>query len=491
MYGHACELWLVTPVGMRVVDGFVASKCAGTGAEVHQEARVVLRWDRIWKEGSGNPATFSPLATTTIAPMFEDYCLTCGKELADDRAYCNEVCTNGDLTSPSLSSASSTFSSPHLAYAHGQDVPALVPSALGRALRAYTAHDRYSASSSSASSTSWSLVTDDDEDDLISERDLEGPIHLSHPAGLSYARRPSGTNNRSTFPRLHRRTDSQESTSLGCSFPQSAPSSARLCPPDDEDLDLDDPCVDDCCASDFASEDPARQTTRPHTATVTSHPTKARRKRNRASLPAYFSMLQIGTGPSVLPPVYPRSGASPISSSSGHSTLPMRPSPPTPRLSLMTGLAHAHALTAPPTAALEPATHNHTPRGRRRPHSRIACASSRSRSASRSPSPARRRDSDEKVADWSSALERGRAVRRNSSPPPLPAAALAMGGIARSGSGSGSGSGSRARTRGRARVEELDGPRSPEHPGLGHGRSGLVGRARRGADWTPIGVGAL
>ncbi|KAF7337070.1 hypothetical protein MVEN_02144200 [Mycena venus] len=81
--------------------------------------------------------------------MFVDYCLSCGKVLDDGRAYCDEQCQNGDLPSPSLSEASSTSYSPPLQYSHGQNVPPLVPSALGRALRAYSAHNRYSASSDS------------------------------------------------------------------------------------------------------------------------------------------------------------------------------------------------------------------------------------------------------------------------------------------------------------------------------------------------------
>ncbi|KAJ6630547.1 hypothetical protein B0H10DRAFT_1981658 [Mycena sp. CBHHK59/15] len=432
--------------------------------------------------------------------MFQDICLTCGRDVLDGRPYCNDDCQNGDLTSPSLSDPSSPFDSPHLAYAHGQDVPALVPSALGRALRAYTTLDRYSASSSSASSTSWSVVTDDDDDDLAavnSEYDYDAPSRsATSQAGLSYARRPSGTNNPSTFSHLHRRTSSSSSSSLVCSLPQSAPTS-RLAPPPDDDDDAD-------VYSDLADPDDAP----PHdpVRTITAKP--HRTKRNRASLPAYFSMLQIAVSPvaaAALPPPYPR--ASPISSSSGH-TLPARPSPPTPKLSLLAGLH-----TAPPSAAFP----HHTPRGRRRVpshahsppahHSRSRTPSSVSASGSRE-----RRTRDEKVFDWSSALarERGRAVRRNSSPPPpvmLRASAelrlasasprlsprdvypsphmYASPPVHLRSSRRGSGSGSRARTRGRARVEELDGAGSPERPGYGAGRSGLIGRAQRGGgeDW--------
>ncbi|KAJ7047111.1 hypothetical protein C8F04DRAFT_1387585 [Mycena alexandri] len=415
--------------------------------------------------------------------MFEDdRCLSCGKVLTDGRAYCNDQCQNGDLTSPSLSSASSAFSSPHLAYTHGQDVPALVPSALGRALRAYT-QDRYSASSSSASSTVWSLTDDDDDDnDFDDPRDHE-PLYPAH--ALSYARRPSGTNTRSTVPRLHSRTASFEapsSSSLAvCSLPQSAPGDVPLRFLDDDYADLDDFASE--VASEFASEDPSGA--RPHTNTITAKAPGVglavkRKRTNRASLPAYFSMLQIdSSSAAATSSSSPHARVSPVSASSVHTVLaaahpvlvaPARPSPPTPKLSLMAGLASAVGSTH--------AHHHHTPRGRR------AASSRQPSSHSRSPSPARRRDSDEKVADWSSALarERGRAVRRNSSPsPPRPEQALRA--------SSPSGSGSRARTRGRARMEELEGPRSPTHPGFGFGRSGLVGRARRGVGDEWVGVG--
>ncbi|KAJ7085794.1 hypothetical protein B0H15DRAFT_801911 [Mycena belliarum] len=439
--------------------------------------------------------------------MFQEICLACGKDVPDGRPYCNDLCQEGDLTSPALSESSSAFSSPHLQYAHGQDVPALVPSALGRALRAYTAHDRYSASSSSASSTSWSVLTDDD-DELHSEYDLDVQTNPARP-GLSYARRPSGTNNRSTVPRLHRRTDSDPHSLVGAGCPQSAPSvrAVRLGgpPSDDDDLDLDLDLDLSDADDELASDDPVR----PRTDTITAAPAqaKARRKRNRASLPAYFSMLQgAATSPTsgagagaALPPPYPY--PSPISSSSGH-TLPARPSPPTPKLSLLAGLAHAHAhhahaQTAPPTPAhahsyahhahAHAHAHHQTPRGRRRESTRRAAGAS---SPSRSPSPSRRRDSDEKVADWSNALARGRAKRRNSSssppppPPALPAAAmLPASPVGRAGSESGS----RARTRGRARVDELDGFVSPERPGFGHGRSGLLAReGRREEGWVAL-----
>ncbi|KAF7295399.1 hypothetical protein MIND_01079500 [Mycena indigotica] len=231
--------------------------------------------------------------------MFEDYCLTCGKELVDGRTYCNEVCHNGDLTSPSLSESSSAFSSPHLQYAHGQEVPPLVPSALGNPL----AYDRYSASSSSASSTTWSITDDESEPEQHSRN------------GLSYTRRPSGTNNGRAV--LHCRTGSGSLQSL--SLPQSAPdditSFDQRYHREQHKLDFDT----DSKANTHLSEDPPRQQ---HTATVTT--TKGRKKTNRASLPVYFSKLQINTNKSEAS----SSKASPTVASSAASTLHPRLSPP-------------------------------------------------------------------------------------------------------------------------------------------------------------------
>ncbi|KAF8211920.1 hypothetical protein K438DRAFT_1957720 [Mycena galopus ATCC 62051] len=412
--------------------------------------------------------------------MFVNHCLSCGKELDDERAYCNEECQSGDLTSLSSDSSElSAFSSPSMQYSNGLDLPpSLVPSALGRALRAYTAHDRYSASSSSASSTSWSLLTDDDDSEF--DGDNTHDSLLRRPNALSYARRPSGTNN--PHPRRHCRTASS-SSSLVCALPQSAPGDA---PSFRHFLDDDD---DFNSSSDFAPEAvPIPTSTITPTSTASKSSSRHNlRKRNRASLPTYFSMLQISS-PSAASdrevPMMPhsaRAGASPVSCSSGHTIaaplVPGRPSPPTPKLSLLAGVANA--TNANPTT--------HTPRGRRR--GERGSTSSRGE-GSRSPSASRRRDSDEKVADWS---RRGRAsVRRNSSASPPPSshfAHLVLGASPHAIMGDSSASRERARTRGRARVEELEGPGSAEHPGFGFGRSGLVGRARRGVGEEWVGLG--
>ncbi|KAF7336050.1 Glycoside hydrolase family 76 protein [Mycena sanguinolenta] len=68
-----------------------------------------------------------------------DYCLSCGKEVDDGRTYCNEVCETADSEMRSLSETNSPVSPPSPTF----HIPPPVPSALGRALRAYTAHASY------------------------------------------------------------------------------------------------------------------------------------------------------------------------------------------------------------------------------------------------------------------------------------------------------------------------------------------------------------
>lgn len=252
---------------------------------------------------------------------------------------------------------------------------------------------------SSASST----LTDDEDDDASSKSFL----YLGS-SGLSYARRPSGTNNHSTVPRLqHRRLSSGSSPGLVQGFPRSAPVMCRPAADDDDDFPFDD---------DMHSESsPARPTAR---------------SRNRASLPACFSLLKM---------------ASPASSSSGSNTV-ARQSPPTPRLPLA-----ARPASIPPQAVLHT-----TPRGRRREADDSItrrAADSRARTARPVEYTA-----EPAAADFP---RRGReATRRNSSPPPHASSERA--------------------TRGRARVEELGVLTSPDAPGYGTGRSGLVHRERTG-----------
>ncbi|KAK0503511.1 hypothetical protein EDD18DRAFT_634959 [Armillaria luteobubalina] len=431
--------------------------------------------------------------------MFEERCLTCGSHLQDDgRAYCSDECQTLDSASPSISSASSAYSSPSLGYAVGGDVPALIPSMLGTALRNFQ-QDHHSVSSSSASSTAWSVVTDDDDDEdpilgtgsdpdsagesIYESTSKSSTSHGLVPRPLSYARRPSGTNTRSTVPRLHSRTSSSGSFSGHVRGLRSATSHPHTVHDEDGLLDSGFPSRED---EDFEQIIPQSAPERQHNqfAHEQDHSTitKTRRSRNRSSLPAYYTLLAPGAQNSF--PICQASSkrASPtISNSSGQTVV--KPSPPTPKVSL--GL--------PPFVS---------PRGRRRDtgtsqssrsDDSFSC-SSRSTSDSREDpalarSPPRetrflprpRLDScgnKESVLDCSSVPDprRGRAaVRRNSSPPPKMTAPM----FVFEGRDHYRDNTARPHTRGRARVEELDGVGGSEDaPGLGYGRSGLIDRER-------------
>ncbi|KAF5373713.1 hypothetical protein D9758_000746 [Tetrapyrgos nigripes] len=422
--------------------------------------------------------------------MFEEACLTCGKHIDDGRAFCSDECQQLDASSPCISSASSALSSPHLGFAAGGDVPALVPSALGAAFANYRSRDRHSLSSSSASSTAWSVVTDDDDDDAAyglgsdsgysvelgpetSAKSLNGQYTL-YP--LSYARRPAPTNNSSAIPHLDRRTSSNSFSGHVRGAPRSAPLHYNSSTEDDD--------------SDFGSC--SRDQTSPQTApSDKSTITKSRRSRNRASLPAYFSLLQMNSGS---PSIEAQRSSPSLSLTSAETvsvahTSASRPSPPTPKLAVSSNAIHHHPMQA-------------TPRGRKRDLAilRSSClsdqGSSPSRSRSRSspeapPSPGYRsrlestgsKNSVEQVFDWSALLPRGRtAVRRNSSPPPKMVSSMrAMEEFSSASPGhrKADSTNGRPQARGRARINELDGiGTSAEHPGYGYGRSGLLDRER-------------
>ncbi|KAG5643230.1 hypothetical protein DXG03_001314 [Asterophora parasitica] len=392
--------------------------------------------------------------------MFEEICLVCGKQLIDDNlAYCSENCQSLDTSSPSVSSASSAVSSPNLGYATGGDVPALIPSALGSALGKFTRpRHHYSVSSSSASSTSWSAVTDDEDDVYLgissyrsnhfadsSDSFYEGSsksanfLDSMQPSALSYARRPSGTNNRATV-NPHARASSYNVHDI----PRSAPLHSHLSSTDDDGGYSD---------VGFSSRDESES--------EFQHPKPAsplpKSKRNRASLPACFSLLQMSLAEG--------KHISPVSSS-GNTIA--RPSPPTPKLPLA-GLTHTPSITS-----------IHTPRGRRRApgNSRSSRGDSSSRSHSRSrsrrvalpqfsPRPFRRDESP----------SRGHATgRRDSSPPlimKLSTEALEDHNRLLTAAATKAGAPGLRKGRGRA-TAEVD----VDAPGYGHGRSGLLDRER-------------
>ncbi|KAI6005868.1 hypothetical protein EDD15DRAFT_2384534 [Pisolithus albus] len=331
--------------------------------------------------------------------MFEEICLNCSKRLPDEgRAYCSDECEALDASnSPSISTTSSALSSPYLDYTIGDDVPPLVPSALGSVLSSLGKRERYSTSSSSTSSASWSLFTDLEEDDApvsIGDSfscDGERPdvpleassrffgVPLPTKSRLNYARRPSTTNRRSLIPLLHSRN-----------------------PSNSKDND-----VVDRAHYTAQNDNEKAMLEQDHEADKCTIGSKSRKSRNRASLPAYFSLLMINT---------PRRSP-PLSSSSGN-TINQQPSPPTPKLASLLAVSGLRS-------AVEA-----TPRGRRRePGSSRSGPRSPSRSRSHSQpfratvSPQRgRQDSRSTVApvfDWRCApISRGRTTRRNSSPLP-------------------------------------------------------------------------
>ena len=441
------------------------------------------------------PPALAVLHTLAHPPMFEDVCLVCGRLLSDgylpcssslpysflqsfpSRAYCSPDCENADISSPCISSASSALSSPHLGHAVGGEVPALLPSALGVALKRNRTRDRYSISSSSASSTSWSVPTDDEGEEpalgiSIEYNQSDAVEHVyevntkSFPNGqsvwgaaLSYARLPSGTNNRSTVPHLHKRTASGSPSHVR-GMPRSAPIRSRS-------------SADDEGYSDFGF--PSRDSSDPETNLTDGDGTaRLKRTRNRVSLPACFSLLQVSKSAN-------EARSSPVSSSSGHTIA--RSSPPTPKLVLSTGVVNAPPLASSLTQGDNVQV---TPRGRRRvpgmPRASRRTGESSSPSRSRPPiqndmpfadtlvgltSPRREiRGTSRHTSNWSSDPCSGRGrntYRRNISPQPKarPDDELNL----------------KFRARGRLRTEELD-RLLPEAPGRGNGRSGLVSRER-------------
>lgn len=345
------------------------------------------------------------------------------------------------------------------------DIPALVPSTLGH-------RAQHSISSSSNSSTSWSGVTEEDENehfvyggestDMLSEGS-KSPGYLS---GLFYARRPAPTNHRAIVPMLHRHATSSSASSLG--VPHSVPSPFYASTEDD---------ASSVCMSELSLHDENEREGTP----------SQRRKRNRASLPAYFSLLQgASTGPSS-PMSRSRKGPSALQSISRS----LQASPTTPKV------AHATVVLTNVEAHIE-----NTPRGRGRRRERDPEARSASSRRSTARSPLRhhhlsavqraRIDSVEKVAEWvSSSPVINIPGRRNSSPPRKPrfVEALTQGlrdcAIASDDEDddvSREKDAARAeyeRTlRGRRRAEELDEPLAGEAPGYGNGRSGLKARER-------------
>ncbi|KAI0332635.1 hypothetical protein GY45DRAFT_1344591 [Cubamyces sp. BRFM 1775] len=486
--------------------------------------------------------------------MYEEVCLLCGRPvLADGRPYCSDECENLDVTSPSVSTTSSAHPSPFLhstANVPGvlPEVPALLPSALGHPLKdnRKTHRVRHSESSSSNSSVSWSALEDDYDDEAVNPAlysagtDDEFAVHpdyLSPEAGsskpsssfgniyrhpsssLAYVRRPSTTNNRSTIPMLHHRASSSSTPSVN-GMSRSVP---QYCSTEDDSSD-----VPSACAS-SASGRSGRRSGRKSTDSIPQVADDSERekddtvtgknRRNRASLPAYFSLLT-STSPSV--PRSQKTLSSLQTLSMISRSLQSSSSPPTPRLAKPVVDTTTAFATPQTTRVSKPqvVTTDAAPRGRSRQRDLDGRSSSSRRSSSRSPGvrahphhsahTRARLDSMEKVADWVAhspvvaasvriarqQVQHHSHQRRNSSPPPLPKFEKLH--LRDSGVDFDAGhissaveeefeeddaelSAEREARRGRRRPDELDLVPTgvdPKAPGYGNGRSGLMARER-------------
>ncbi|KAH8106875.1 hypothetical protein BXZ70DRAFT_903686 [Cristinia sonorae] len=417
------------------------------------------------KSSQTTSPTPSPAVADSDKPLVHKYPIpACSRKHC--QVYCSDECESLDATSPSASASSSAYPSPYLrstmnAPGNLADIPPLVPSALGGS-KAHRGHRaQYSISSSSTSSAGWSALSDEEDEDasyphvniegensFVPEGYGEGSLKSSlHPhSALLYARRPSTTNHRSTIPLLHKRASS---TSSPLTAPVKSPLRVPLSSPTAEDDLSDVPPMS--LSSSVSSTRSRKDTVRPakkDTVSASAHdasedPTVSnkRRTRNRTSLPAYFSLLQMSPSS---PPTSQSSSSSNSRQALANLSQSLRASPATPRLAHpLLHTAHAHAEPASRSAT----TVETTPRGRferRNPETRsISGRRSLGRSPPRqpsrtkasSPSPCRhhpplgsqaraRLDSVEKVFEWvsnSPSHLRGRTVtRRNSSPPAKP-----------------------------------------------------------------------
>ncbi|EPQ57968.1 hypothetical protein GLOTRDRAFT_109965 [Gloeophyllum trabeum ATCC 11539] len=389
------------------------------------------------------------------------------------------------------------------------DVPALIPSALGRALASRGAGNRTSFTSVS-SNWSSSAFTEDDDDDFgssavygvdeeygyladvpldpmdgtttksstASPLPLAGLTKSMPSSALAYARRPSTTNNRSTIPHLHRRISSSSSSSFSQSslIAKSAPSSAPY--PSDDDLSFSD--------SPAERQPTIRRSQKPKQREDPDEGTaKPKSKRNRASLPSYFALLQTGSSPAARI----SDESSKYSCSSIHTLTGMRTTPPTPTSRRLPNSAEFDdAANFRGRSAVEA-----TPR-RGRPKERFSddddSSVSRRATLSRSPSRASRSRSSRQhtilALDQHEAEKEGRgrvSTKREFGLITDEMAKLAVG------FGRGTERSESEGRRGRLRPEELDdgGMRMKRAPGLGSGRSGLRDRER----WAMRGLAAV
>lgn len=336
----------------------------------------------------------------------EDCCLQCGKPMpVDNRIYCSDACQALDDSSPSLSTASSAWPSPSLPpmVAVSTQEPTTLSIGMSLSLAKSTYPPAYPI---------W--YEDEDDAELLSVHASEDLLR-SHDA-LSYARRPSSTNTHSTIPLLHRHSSSSTTHSSTGHSTNSA----------EEESDISGPTSSSRHHHRRSSYGTPLPPPAPLVTSDVPEATVTSRKRNRASLPAYFSLLTLGA-----PHVKSSLTMSPPRSSVD--TARGRPSPTNPRLARPAlDSTHAVAGGSPCSVPL------HTPnseeyRGRRRE------PASPSRARARSPSRSRSR-SRSRSHEWTSCKEE---------------------------------------VRGRRRVDELDGWRTDREYGYGRGRSGLRDREDR------------
>jgi hypothetical protein len=463
-----------------------------------------------------------PVADGYISRLFFSPRPNISSPSLDRRAYCSYDCESLDATSPSISTASSNFSSPHLGYTMSptpeRDIPALLPTTLGGSggpLQNYSRYrninnhpagiPRYSALSH------WSSGQyTEDENDHPDHTAFYDPNEKHLPSsGLNYARRPSSTNWHSTIPRprLVRTCDSGASSPVRSSMgvPQSAPSLALS--PTPPSSGADDELSD---GTNHKGSTLRAKLSSPPTKTTSVTKNLASKKRNRASLPAYFSLLAL------------------TSSSSGKQSSRRIPSTAGVSTSRNNSKPSPHMKTAPSTSAITPTTvhanqsdssspfedaslRGRAERGRSRHRGPDSSTSPRARNDSRnrppprlptvispsrssvtavvsvSPCPlgsrrrhrGRRIDSQEKVSDWVSTsidLEprlRSKSRRYSNSSDEDEDRSWRLKDTAACGLG--------GERRGRRRTNELDPPPTDVNgPGFGNGRSGLRDRGRRG-----------
>ena len=325
---------------------------------------------------------------------------------SNSRIYCSDACQALDDSSPSLSTASSAWPSPSLPPMTAG--PTQEPTSLSLGMSLSTAKSAYP-----PAYPIW--YEDEDDNELLSVHATEDPRLRSHDA-LSYARRPSSTNTHSTIPLLHRHSSSSTTHSSTGHSTNSA----------EDDSDISGPTYSShhqvhhrrrSYGTPLAPPAPLMNLDAPE-ATVTS------RKRNRASLPAYFSLLTLGAphAKSSLAMSPPRSSVD---------TARGRPSPTNPRLA-RPALDSTHAVAGASPCSF-PLTSPNTEgyRGRRRE------PASPSRARPRSPCRSRSRS---RSREWTSGKEE---------------------------------------VRGRRRLDELDGWAADREYGYGRGRSGLRDREER------------